>query len=150
LEAHNGDAAAYNLRGHAYNEAGDYVSAVRDLSQAIAMRPEFGEAYFHRGVAFIRSADYKRALADFRQSLKRDLDSFFLPYVHFNLASVFHAQGNYKQALRSLDKAIELNPRFHQAYQIRAQINRTLGNTELARSDLKRMATLASATDERK
>ena len=124
--------------------------AIQDLSRAIELRPEFGEAYFHRGVAFVRSADYKRALADFRQSLKRDLDPFFLPYVHYNLASVFHAQANYKQALRSLDKAIELNPQFREAYHIRSQINRKLGNTELARADLKRMARLSSGTDEKR
>ena len=44
-------AVAYSLRGGAYSHKGDQDQAIRDLDQAIALKPGFPAAYDARGIA---------------------------------------------------------------------------------------------------
>jgi len=52
--------------------------------------------------------------------------------------------GNYRQAIEDCTKAIELNPKYVEAYNNRAVAYRSLGNPRQAVEDLKTAATLGS------
>ena len=45
------DAAAYGARGDARLQAGDWDKAIEDYDRAIALKPDFAEAYNKRGSA---------------------------------------------------------------------------------------------------
>lgn len=55
--------AYYNL---AYLQAltKDYASAINNYTHAIELKPDLGEAYFNRGIAYMRSGDKVKATAD--------------------------------------------------------------------------------------
>ena len=44
------DAIAYNNRGIAYADLGDYQSAIEDYNQAIRLKPDYADAYNNRGL----------------------------------------------------------------------------------------------------
>jgi Flp pilus assembly protein TadD len=43
---------------------------VRDYNSAIQLKPNFARGYNNRGLAYERTGDYDRAVADYRQALK--------------------------------------------------------------------------------
>ena len=61
----NYDAQAYNNRGIAYAEKGDYDRAIQDYDKAIKLNLDFAEAYFNRGLAYAEKGDYDRAIQDY-------------------------------------------------------------------------------------
>src|SRR5262245_10348361 len=48
----------------------DFRGAIGAYDQAIAADPTLREAYFNRGIAFRREANYERALADLDRSIE--------------------------------------------------------------------------------
>ncbi len=61
---------AFNNRGNAYTNKGDYDRAIEDYGRSIALDPNFVRAFNNRGVAYRRKGDFDRALADFNKSIK--------------------------------------------------------------------------------
>ncbi|MDE6298043.1 MAG: tetratricopeptide repeat protein, partial [Muribaculaceae bacterium] len=51
-------------KGNIYYDLGDYQSAMKCYSDALAIYPEFGEAYFNRGLSYLRSGNKNQAFAD--------------------------------------------------------------------------------------
>jgi tetratricopeptide (TPR) repeat protein len=60
---------AYNNRGNAYNQKGEYDRAIADLDQAIRLDPKLTGAYANRGVAYEAKNDPDHAIADYDQAL---------------------------------------------------------------------------------
>jgi len=57
------NADIYNLRELAYFKAGQYDKAIEDYNKAITLKPDYMDAYYSRGVAYVRkaSSDFSRA-----------------------------------------------------------------------------------------
>lgn len=55
--------AWYNKGVLLYNE-GDYTSAIQCMSEAIALAPDFGDAYYNRGLAYLQAGNRKNGFAD--------------------------------------------------------------------------------------
>ena len=45
-------ADAYNKRGIAYGDLGQYERAIEDWDEAIRLDPQYGNAYYNRGIAY--------------------------------------------------------------------------------------------------
>lgn len=73
-------AKAYCLRGDFRNKVGEYQGAIDDLTKGIELSPELAntynpvlaKAYYHRGVYFHRSKDYKKATEDYENAIRSD------------------------------------------------------------------------------
>ncbi|GHU52814.1 hypothetical protein FACS1894200_13340 [Spirochaetia bacterium] len=66
-------AFAYNNRGIAYKNKGEYDRAIADYTQAITLDPNYAVAYAGRGIIYDDyKGDYQRAIADYTQALKLD------------------------------------------------------------------------------
>ena len=66
------DASAYNNRGNAYFNKGDYDRAIADYTQAIRLDPNDAVAYNSRGNVYYNKRDYNRAIADYEVALRLD------------------------------------------------------------------------------
>ena len=64
------DAVAYNNRGNAYGDKGDYDRAMADYGDAIRLDPKYAYAYNGRGNAYLRKGDYDRAIADYDAAIR--------------------------------------------------------------------------------
>ena len=54
IELNPNDAEAYNNRGVAYSNKGDYDRAIADYTKAIELNPDYVEAYSNRGGAYVK------------------------------------------------------------------------------------------------
>ena len=63
-------AVAYNDRGYAYDDKGEYDRAIQDYGEAIRLNPDFAFAYNNRGIAYRSKGEYDRAIQYFNQVLR--------------------------------------------------------------------------------
>jgi tetratricopeptide (TPR) repeat protein len=83
--------------------------AVELLDRVIALQPEWAEAWHVRGIAFFMLQDDARALADFRETLRREPRHFMALGM---TAAALKRQGDDRGALRAFRAVRELNPHF--------------------------------------
>jgi tetratricopeptide (TPR) repeat protein len=69
--------AAYNLRGSAYYDKGEYDIAISDFNDALRMGPPSGIVFHNRGNAWRGKGEYAKAIADYDQSIKAGPPSAF-------------------------------------------------------------------------
>jgi tetratricopeptide (TPR) repeat protein len=103
------DPAANRLmvRGLQQESANDLNAAVATFTQLIELKPDFAEAWNRRATLNYLLGNYAKSKADIDQVLKLE------PY-HFGALSglglVYLAQGNYFEARRAFEAALEVNP----------------------------------------
>jgi tetratricopeptide (TPR) repeat protein len=71
-EAANNIPIIYYDRGNGYRKEGLYDQAIADYSQAIALNPNYANAYNNRGIAYEYKNQRDQAIADYRMALKID------------------------------------------------------------------------------
>ena len=147
LVAHPEDGIAYNNRGLAHSEVGEAADAFRDFAAAMKYAPNDPIPYMNRGDLYFRHKPqpmFHEALADFDKAiaLKGDDATF-----HRRRAHACIAANQLREAVKSLDRAIELDPEFGQTYVERAELHQRLGDVPSADRDIQaaREATIASA-----
>jgi tetratricopeptide (TPR) repeat protein len=105
----SGDAQADRLlaRGGRLLSAGLLVEALRRFDRAIALRPQFAEAYNRRATTYYQLGEYDRSLQDIRLTLR------FNP-MHYGALSgaglCLIQLGRNTEALVVLERALDINP----------------------------------------
>lgn len=84
-------------RGTAQIETGAYAEAVADFSEAIGLRPEYGEAFHNRGVTKWRMGRLEDSLADFDESIALG---------QVELWRAYKVRGDLKAEMGQLDEAL--------------------------------------------
>jgi len=93
------------------------------------------EKYLHsQGAALYDEGLYDEALAMFKEAVALEDQ----PYTRYHLCLTYIAKKDNKNALREIDRAIELNPSVAKYYHRRSELWQSLGNTEEARKDRER------------
>jgi len=64
------NAQAYNNRGLAYFEKGQYDLAIADYSEAITIDSKNAAAYYNRGDTYLLKGQYDEAIADFSKVIE--------------------------------------------------------------------------------
>ena len=96
-------------------------------------------AYFNRGLSHQRTSQYKEAIADYDEVLKRD-PAFGSALT--NRGKVYFSLGDLERALADLDQAIATDPKDYKAYGTRALIYERWGLIDKAVADLQMRARL--------
>ncbi|MCG8348711.1 MAG: tetratricopeptide repeat protein [Chloroflexales bacterium] len=130
------------------NANAHWETAITYLSSAIAaipaenttVRPD--EAYFERGLAHWRTAQYLAATRDYDQAITLDPNNA-AAYANRGLAHATLQQ--YDQALADYDQAITLDPNLARAYLSRGQAYTTLQQYDQALADYDQAIALAPA-----
>src|SRR6185437_1647794 len=105
----------YN-RGIGYDGKGLYDQAIADDTQAIALKPDYAEAYDNRGFAYDDKGLYDQAIADYTQAIALKPD---FADAYTNRGSAYGKNGLYDQAVADYTKAIALKPDGADAYRNR-------------------------------
>jgi tetratricopeptide (TPR) repeat protein len=123
---YNNMAYTFVLMDENYDEALGYAN------QAVALAPEFEEAYHTRGAVYMGMGDVERAIADFDAALAIDSS---LPHAYRDRGWAYAQQENMEAALADLDWAIALSPGDALSYYYRGTVHDSLGHTANALSD---------------
>jgi tetratricopeptide (TPR) repeat protein len=126
-------AAAHYSFGIEKSDAEDYAGALVEFDKAIELNPAYLRAYYERGGAQAYLGNYDSAIASCMQVIKIDPDA---PDGYFLLGSVkARFGGDYAAAIIDLDKAIELDDHYADAYSNRGGVKYGLGESESARGN---------------
>lgn len=87
---------------NAFNTA-NYIGAVREFTEAIKLRPTFGDSYFNRGYAKLRLRDFVGAIDDFDETIAwspMDIQAHHLRGdAHRELKEYAEAEADYTRAI---------------------------------------------------
>lgn len=117
----------YSKRGEVYYIQKQYSMAIKELEKAVAMNPDYADAYCILGSVYADLKKNSEALEKFRQAILRD-QNFYKPY--YLRATLLRKQGKYDESLKDFDKAVSLNPKNSYSYFNRGVIYYLMGNYE--------------------
>ena len=100
-------AGAFNNRGNAYLDQGDYGRAIRDYDRAIELDPEEAGVFINRGAAYCDLGDCARAIADYDRAIELDR---YLAEGYWGRGLVHRDLGNARAALADFRRYLELRP----------------------------------------
>jgi len=99
--------------GSAYILAGKHALAVPVLEEAIALEPENENIWINLAAAYLGKLPFatkekrEKALAAFREALAINPRAYS---VHYNMALIFHEQGDIEEAKFYFQEALRVNP----------------------------------------
>ncbi len=94
---------AYNNRGNAYRDLGEFRRAIEDYDQALQLDPGVAAAYSNRGIAYAELGELRRAIEDFDQALRLDPED---AVAYHNRGTAYRALGAYERAVEDWERAI--------------------------------------------
>ncbi|WP_027554739.1 caspase family protein [Bradyrhizobium sp. Cp5.3] len=124
--------AAYNLRGSAYYDRGEYDIPITDFDDALKLGPPSSTIFHNRGNAWRGKGDYAKAIADYDATIKLEPKSAF-SFQNRGIAK--EALGDLDGALADINQAIRLDPTLPQPLINRTAIWRAKGDLERAIAD---------------
>ena len=63
------DFIAYNNRGLAYANKGEFNAAIQDYDKAIELNPQSADAYINRGNAYDEKGEFDTAIQDYNKAI---------------------------------------------------------------------------------
>ena len=136
------DAAAIFNKGQDAHEKGDLETAIKFYDEAIKLAPEFPEAEFQRGSAFLSLNKPAEAEKSFRRAIALRED-WTLPMV--SLGSILISTNRLDEAEKILTKSIELNENNFPAYIALTDLRlKTKASSEILKELLKKFQTLTA------
>ncbi len=101
-------AEAYNSRGIARANLGEWRQALKDHDSAIQLEPHFSDALNNRGAAYARLGEMQKAMQDFDMAIKLNPHNASF---YFNRGTGYANLNQLESACADLDKAVELSPK---------------------------------------
>jgi len=126
------DSRSYFLRASVFLEVEEFNNALQDFTTAIKLEPNKAAYYNDRGFTLKKLNKINDAVADFKKAIELN-SNVSSAYKH--LASIYFEQGNFDLALVQVDIALNNNKTYILAYELRAQIYRSLKNESKAIKD---------------
>jgi curved DNA-binding protein CbpA len=118
--------------------------AVRLLKEAVAIAPELFMPRYLLSHAFIQVEEFMSAETQLRRLLQKSPENASL---HYNLAGCLKMQGMTEAAEASLNRALELNPHYHDAYVLLSRVHLDKGEISEATQTLERAILLNGSED---
>jgi tetratricopeptide (TPR) repeat protein len=122
-------AEAYNNRGNAYSDLGQYQRAIEDYNEAIHLKPDNAFAYNNRGLAYRDLGQHQHAIEDYNEAIRLKSDNAF---AYNNRGVTYGDLGQYQRAIEDYNETIRIKPDGADAYHNRGnayfeQANKSLG-----------------------
>ena len=108
-------AECYYWRGRIRADIGDYDAAISDFNQCLNIKSEFTDAFIERGIAYLKSGQYRNAIADiekYQQSLPKEKIPnqdvlILLGYAYWGINDIGDAEKFFKEAQQKFPDASE-------------------------------------------
>ena len=92
-------AEAYNNRGIAYCQDGEYDQAIDSFSKAVELDPNYVEIYNNRGIAYYCKGDFNLSIRDFNKAIQWKPS---LAEIYNNRGIVYIGKGGFDKAIEGL------------------------------------------------
>ncbi len=132
------------LRAKIYSQQRDSLKAISELEKAVALRPDFAEAWSDLGEARKGASDDGGALTAFRRAVELNPDD---AVAQTRLGSKLLDAGQVHEAVPCLQRAVRLDPKNQSALNSLQFALREDGQTEQANAVRKRLAELIRERD---
>lgn len=119
LRADPQDSWALSSRGSAWNDLGEYDSAIKDFTAVLQLVPDSAPDYYNRGLAYKHKENYDRAIKDFTEAIRLEPSD---PDARYHRGSSYRANKDYDRALRDLNEAVRLGPKDPENYNERGNL----------------------------
>lgn len=96
----------YETRGRGYKDKGFFDKAIEDYSKTLELDPNLPDALLYLGLCYIEKSDLKRASEMLEKTRKINSKNNF---IYNNQGLLYAGLGDYENALKSYDVAIQLN-----------------------------------------
>lgn len=116
------DPRAHYEEGLAYEELKSPLQAMAAFNLAVKYGPEFGSAYFKRGVAWYALGDEARAMEDWSDAIRFKAEE--APAAHVRRGDNWLRKREWDRALLEYEAALKLHPDYADARQGRDQVLR--------------------------
>ena len=120
------DFQAFNNRGSAKHELGEYKDAIKDFDKVIEYKPKYANAYYNRGNAKCELGNAKCKLGNTEYNAKCELGT-----PKCKLGNTKYKLKYYKDAIKDFNEAININQDDGYAYYNRGLAKLIIGNIEL-------------------
>ena len=110
--------------------------AIERYSYAIELDPNFGPAYFNRGIAYEEKKEYDKAIRDFTEAIELSPDSVVRASSYASRGGAYMHKKEYDKAFKDFTEAIKLNPTNN--YGLRGSAYNRIGEYDKAIGDLSR------------
>jgi tetratricopeptide (TPR) repeat protein len=107
------DAIGHYQQGLKYASLGEMQDAIGKFDRAIAINPQYFQAYIERGNVKDAIHDYPGAIADYTSAIS--IDPKAAP-AYYNRGTVLSQSGKHEAAIVDYKKAIAINPQYAQAH----------------------------------
>ena len=115
-----------------YDRKGLLDKAEHHLKEAIALKPDYSDAYNYLGVIYFRQGKVNQAITAYNKALENLL--YTKPQdAHYHLGIAYMSLKEYQKAKAHLEEAIRLVPDFVAAYTILGEVYEGLGQYSKAR-----------------
>jgi serine/threonine protein kinase len=108
-----GNAKAYFQLGLAYTALKNSTQAIKAYQKVVQLHSDFPDAYFNLGYLYATKKDYATAEKMFGQAVKKNPP--YLDEALFNLGLVQAKQGKREESIKSLERALQINPQNQRA-----------------------------------
>jgi tetratricopeptide (TPR) repeat protein len=98
---------AFFNRGNALYQQGNFEAAVKDYTQAIALKPNYADAFYNRGLSLYQQGNFEAAVKDFNQAIA--LKPYFVAALS-DRGNALYRQGKLEDAIKDYTQAIALKP----------------------------------------
>jgi serine/threonine protein kinase/tetratricopeptide (TPR) repeat protein len=109
-------------RALAYEKLQRPDRALADYARAIEQAPGWGAPALNRGILFMQAKDFRNAAGDFARALEKGADP---AQVHYHFALLHQAGGSPAEALNSVERALQHDPRHEGAARLRERLRQS-------------------------
>jgi tetratricopeptide (TPR) repeat protein len=136
------NAEGYLNQGGALLNADNFNGAIASFDQAIRLNPNYGSAYYYRGLAKYLLKNFKDAIVDFDQAIRLEPNN----YAGYRGRGLARARlQDFQGALVDYNQAIRIDPNQTSSFLGRSMVRDALGDRPGAIADLQKTAELFRA-----
>jgi tetratricopeptide (TPR) repeat protein len=107
------DPAIHFTLGFLCHQMNDWEAAILNYEKALALKPDYVDAYLNIGSIYNEKCDFDRALAFYNKAIALN---GMLPQAYYNRGIILQEMQKHEDALADYDRATALKPDFYSAY----------------------------------